>query len=209
MKIENGGATVAEAGKGGSTPCGPGGSCLGGGSSPPPHAKHIREEEQTMYTAHNYEKMTPEKRPQDPGLDGQGWTFELLEHGGEYPDSMPQAIKATDPKGKSCTYIPITVDGKVVDSQGFVHDSREGAQVQEREGAQMGMPFSKINVGDVFASPHKWTGSDITYTVVDKADGMVEVRSSCQLGGVPGTMWKEPSNRIFNNRIKKEGDDEN
>jgi hypothetical protein len=37
--------------------------------------------------------MPPEKRPQDPHGDGRGLTFETLEHGGEYPDNMPQAIR--------------------------------------------------------------------------------------------------------------------
>jgi len=45
--------------------------------------------------------------------------FETLEHGGEYPDTMPQAIRVTDAEGRSCIYVPITVDGKVVDSKGF------------------------------------------------------------------------------------------
>jgi len=40
--------------------------------------------------------MTPEKRPQDPHMDGTGLRFETLDHGGEYPDTMPQAIKLTD-----------------------------------------------------------------------------------------------------------------
>jgi hypothetical protein len=35
---------------------------------------------------------------------------------------MPQAIKVTDAKGRSCIYVPITQDGKVVDSQGYALD---------------------------------------------------------------------------------------
>jgi hypothetical protein len=31
---------------------------------------------------------------------------------------MPQAIRATDPQGRSVVYVPIKVDGKVVDSAG-------------------------------------------------------------------------------------------
>jgi hypothetical protein len=31
---------------------------------------------------------------------------------------MPQAIKLIDAEGRSCIYVPITQDGKVVDSQG-------------------------------------------------------------------------------------------
>jgi hypothetical protein len=42
-----------------------------------------------------------------------------MEHGGEYPDTMPQAIKLIDAEGRSCIYVPITQDGKVVDSHGL------------------------------------------------------------------------------------------
>ena len=37
-----------------------------------------------------------------------------------YPDAMPQAIKLIDAEGRSCIYVPITQNGKVVDSQGFM-----------------------------------------------------------------------------------------
>jgi hypothetical protein len=72
-----------------------------------------------MKVTHEFEQMTEDKRPQDPSLDGRGWKFATLEHGGEYPDTMPQAIRATDAEGRSCIYVPVTVDGKVVDSKGF------------------------------------------------------------------------------------------
>lgn len=65
----------------------------------------------------------------------------------------------------------------------------------------MGMPFSKINIGDVFESPLKWTGSDISYTVTDKANGLIEIRPSYQRPRLPETMWAKPSDRIFNRRI--------
>ncbi len=52
-------------------------------------------------------------RPQDPTGDGKGWTFKLLEHGGDEPDSMPQAIEATDPQGRSHIYVALEVDGKL------------------------------------------------------------------------------------------------
>ena len=45
--------------------------------------------------------------------------------GGEYPDTMPQAIKLIDAKGRSCIYVPITQDGKVVDSQGSSFDPED------------------------------------------------------------------------------------
>ncbi|MGZ5897857.1 MAG: hypothetical protein ACXWJ6_16600 [Xanthobacteraceae bacterium] len=69
--------------------------------------------------------MTPDKRPQDPHLDGTGLRFETLDHGGECPDTMPQAIKLIDAEGRSAIYVPITQDGKVVDSQGFVLDAED------------------------------------------------------------------------------------
>ncbi len=71
------------------------------------------------HSRHTYRELAPEMRPQDPTLDGQGWIFETLEHGGEYPDTMPQAIRATDAEGRSCIYVPIKVEGRVVDSHGF------------------------------------------------------------------------------------------
>lgn len=83
-----------------------------------------------MYHAHNYELMTPEKRPQDEYMDGRDWKFQTLEHGGEYPDQMPQAIRATDPDGRTCLYVPVSVHGKVVDSKGFVFDSTPGSRVE-------------------------------------------------------------------------------
>jgi len=74
------------------------------------------EEGRTMTLTHAYEEMAPEKRPQDPHLDGTGLRFKTLDHGGEYPDTMPQAIKLIDAEGRSCIYLPITQNGKVVDS---------------------------------------------------------------------------------------------
>jgi len=68
---------------------------------------------------HTYRALPPERRPQDPMQDGAGWTFQTMEHGGEYPDTMPQAIRATDAEGRSCVYVPVKVDGRVVDSVGF------------------------------------------------------------------------------------------
>jgi hypothetical protein len=48
-----------------------------------------------------------------------------MEHGGEYPDTMPQAIKLIDAEDRSCIYVPITQNGKVVDSQGFILDPED------------------------------------------------------------------------------------
>jgi len=78
-----------------------------------------------MKLTRKFAEMTPEKRPQDPHLDGTGLSFETLDHGGEYPDTMPQAIELTDRQGRSCIYVPITQDGKVVDSQGYSFDQED------------------------------------------------------------------------------------
>jgi hypothetical protein len=75
-----------------------------------------------MKVTHEYEVMTAEKRPQDPTLDGAGWSYETLEHGGEHPDTMPQAIRATDADGRSCLYVPVRVGNQVVDSKGFTFE---------------------------------------------------------------------------------------
>ena len=73
-----------------------------------------------MKLTHRFAQLTPEKRPQDPNMDGTGLRFETMEHGGEYPDTMPQAIKLVDAEGRSCIYVPITQDGRVVDRQGYI-----------------------------------------------------------------------------------------
>jgi hypothetical protein len=74
---------------------------------------------------HKFSEMTPEKRPQDPHMNGTGLRFETLDHGGGYPDTMPQAITLIDAEGCSCIYVPITQDGKVVDSQVCVFDPED------------------------------------------------------------------------------------
>ena len=48
-----------------------------------------------------------------------------MDHGGEYPDLMPQAIKLTAALGRSCLYVPITQDGRVVDSLGHAFDPED------------------------------------------------------------------------------------
>jgi hypothetical protein len=73
-----------------------------------------------MKLTHRFAELTPEKRPQDPHMDGTGLRFETMEHGGEYPDTMPQAIRVIDAEGRSCIYVPISQNGKVVDSQGYM-----------------------------------------------------------------------------------------
>jgi hypothetical protein len=78
-----------------------------------------------MKLTQKFAEMTPEQRPQDPHMDGTGLRFETSDHGGEYPDTMPQAIKLIDAEGRSAIYVPITQDGKVVDSQGCVLDAED------------------------------------------------------------------------------------
>jgi hypothetical protein len=65
--------------------------------------------------------MDPNDRPQDEYMDGRdmrfdGYKIETLEQGGEYPDTMPQAIEVTDAKGRKALYVPLSRDGKVVRS---------------------------------------------------------------------------------------------
>jgi hypothetical protein len=38
-------------------------------------------------------------------LNGEGLIFTTLEHGGDYPDTMPQAIEVRDAQGRSCIYV--------------------------------------------------------------------------------------------------------
>src|SRR4030081_1743707 len=61
-----------------------------------------------------------EKRPQDPHLDGRDLKFETLEHGGAEPDTMPNAIRVTDPQGRTADYVLLSIDGKVVGIDGKV-----------------------------------------------------------------------------------------
>jgi hypothetical protein len=70
--------------------------------------------------------MDPNERPQDPWLDGrdmrfEGYKLKTLEQGGEYPDTMPQAIEVTDAEGREALYVPLSKDGKVVRSAGVLN----------------------------------------------------------------------------------------
>ena len=78
-----------------------------------------------MKLMHRFQELAPEERAQDPHMDGTGLRFETMEHGGEYPDTMPQAIKLIDAEGRSCIYVPMMQNGKVVDSQGIVLDAED------------------------------------------------------------------------------------
>jgi len=70
-----------------------------------------------MYITQYFHELTEDKRPQDDTMDGTDLTFETLEHGGEFPDLMPQVIKITDKQGRNCLYEPIHVQGRIVDFQ--------------------------------------------------------------------------------------------
>jgi hypothetical protein len=59
-------------------------------------------------------ELTPDLRPRDPSGDGTGMTLETGEHGGDYPDNMPQAITVTDSEGRWAVYVPLKVNDKVV-----------------------------------------------------------------------------------------------
>lgn len=74
--------------------------------------------------------MPPERRPQDPTMDGrdmrfEGYQVETKEHAGEYPDTMPQIIEVTDMEGRKAAYVPLSRDGKVVDSSHVVKKLKE------------------------------------------------------------------------------------
>ena len=63
------------------------------------------------------------------------------------------------------------------------------------------MPYSKINIGDIFESPLKGIGSNISYIVVDKTEGLIEVELSYQHPSLPRTLWKKSTDRIFTRQI--------
>lgn len=75
-----------------------------------------------MRLINRFAPLAPERRPQDPELDGSGLRFETMDHGGEYPDQMPQAIRLVDAEGRSCVYVPVMQNGKVVDCLGHMED---------------------------------------------------------------------------------------
>ena len=61
-----------------------------------------------------FDELKPSMRPQDISGDGKDWTFETSEHGGDEPDTMPQAIKATDGLGRWAIYVPLSRNGQIV-----------------------------------------------------------------------------------------------
>ena len=67
-----------------------------------------------MRTRQKFKELTQDMRPQDPRGDGTGLRFETGEHGGDYPDNMPQAITVIDACGRSAVYVPLRMKGKIV-----------------------------------------------------------------------------------------------
>jgi hypothetical protein len=67
----------------------------------------------SMKLMQKFKELERENRPQDPFLDGIGLRFETMERGGEYPDTIPQAIKLIDAEGRTCICVPITQNVKV------------------------------------------------------------------------------------------------
>ncbi len=95
---------------------------------------------------HAWTEFTDETRPQDPGLDGDGWTYENLEHGGDSsdgPHSMPLAIRATDAEGRWCVYVPIEENGHPVQSNGYNFNFKDNK-----------LPFLCSNCGAEVIDPH-------------------------------------------------------
>jgi hypothetical protein len=45
-----------------------------------------------------------------------------VEHAEEYLDTMPQVFELIDAQGRSCIYVPIKQNGKLVDSLGYALD---------------------------------------------------------------------------------------
>ncbi len=67
-----------------------------------------------MNTPQRFKELTETMRLQDPHGDGAGLRFETGEHGGDYPDTMPQVITVTDAQGRWAVYVPLRVGGKIV-----------------------------------------------------------------------------------------------
>jgi hypothetical protein len=74
------------------------------------------------------------KRPQTEDIAGRDLRYETLEHGPE--DDMPQAIRVTDPQGRSAIYRPLMKDGRAVDKTGVPLEPGDSGELVE------GMRFS-------------------------------------------------------------------
>jgi hypothetical protein len=74
-----------------------------------------------MSAAQRFRELTETMRPQDPHGDGTGLRFETGEHGGDYPDSVPQTITLTDERGRWAVYVLLRVGGKIVVPEPATH----------------------------------------------------------------------------------------
>jgi hypothetical protein len=74
-----------------------------------------------MSATQTFRELTYTMRPQDPQGNGTGLRFETGEHGGDYPDNMPQAITVTDAQGRCSVYVPLRVGGKIVVPDAVAH----------------------------------------------------------------------------------------
>jgi hypothetical protein len=78
-----------------------------------------------MRLIYRFAPLAPDRRPQDPDQDGSGLRFETMDHGGEYPDQMPQAIRLIDAEGRACIYVPVMQNGRVVDCLRHMEDTED------------------------------------------------------------------------------------
>lgn len=78
-----------------------------------------------MKLLRHFPLLSRDRRPQDPNFDGTGLRFETMDHGGEYPDAMSQAIRLIDTDGGSCIYVPITQCDRLVDGAAFALDDED------------------------------------------------------------------------------------
>jgi hypothetical protein len=72
-----------------------------------------------MTHVHVFRSLTAVNRPQDLTLDGSSLRFETMDHGGQFSDRFPNAVKVTDSEGRWCVYTPIQAAGQEVQSLGF------------------------------------------------------------------------------------------
>jgi hypothetical protein len=66
--------------------------------------------------AHIYAAAAPEDLPRDERMDGSTLSFRTLEHN---QHCTPLAIEVTDAEGRKLLYVPVRVEGRIVDSRGF------------------------------------------------------------------------------------------
>lgn len=70
-------------------------------------------------TSLKYSILSEELRPQDDTFDGKNLAFILQEHGGDFPDAMPQVIKVIDKNGNWCNYVPEELNGELIRGYGY------------------------------------------------------------------------------------------